>query len=206
MEDKNIDLLKIINTEIFVRTLEFDNILNKVVIISNTLNSIYWWNLTIDGDDRYSKITYLNVVLKKVGFDINKFNFALNTPDYTINRYLRNKIYSIYPEGFEDKSVFNDIIKEDFTLPLVIILNHGITAEILGELRGGWSKSFDYSQKKNDRNNEKDGLFIITMNILEKNINGKMCFDKLIYSQYRYNKIFTQPLISYIEEITKIKL
>lgn len=44
------------------------------------------------------------------------------------------------------------------------------------------------------------------MNILEKNINGKMCFDKLIYSQYRYNKIFTQPLISYIEEITKMKL
>lgn len=73
-------------------------------------------------------------------------------------------------------------------------------------MRGGWSKSFDYSQKKNDRNNEKDGLFIITMNILEKNINGKMCFDKLIYSQYRYNKIFTQPLISYIEEITKMKL
>lgn len=203
----NIDLLKLINSEIFVRTFKFDKNLKKLVELCATLKWIFWWDIEIESEDRYSNLFFIVNILKRLDFDFNNFNLTLKTEDFATNIKLRNRINDIYFAKIENPNISIDKIKENFTLPIVDIdpANLSLTDNLILDLNNGWYKKFNSNTKKLERNNEKDGLFLINLNIIFKHDNnGNIMNNQLVYSQYRYNKIFTQPLISYIEEVHKL--
>ena len=76
-------------------------------------------------------------------------------------------------------------------------------SEFINELNNGWCKNIE-ENRLSDK--EIKWLYLVNFNILYKNINGKTTPDTLIYSYYKYNPIFSYPLVRYLEVITKMEV
>ena len=118
-DNRNTELLISINTEIFKRTLKYDNILNSLVKVLYIFSSKLLWNIAIYDNNRYSKAIYLHVIITRLGLKNKYFHFFLNTPDFTAYLEMKDRIdnLSLKAQDIINKEYF--MFQEESGLPIV---------------------------------------------------------------------------------------
>lgn len=202
----NLEILIKVNSLIFVRSLKYNKYLNKLsnVLVENN------YDFRININDSNS-LEIIDEFWDSVNF--NEYSngiFHVELQDHYTSYGVWKSTLTERIRYLHSRLSIGYLNKVDFDVPIVNLstpikekecndFHMLFHSEMINKLKSGWYTDNEENRLRYKKN---EWLYLVNFNILYKNINGKKTPDTLIYSYYKYNPIFSYPLVRYLEEIT----
>ncbi len=192
-----LDLLKEINSLIYIKNFKFYKRLGSLVDTIIFINrKHFWFDLDAVGDNKLEITKKFFIRLKFVDFE-NEYHINVEDNKYYLEKSYLSQINKYI--NIENQKYKNLILEDNFNIPVITFTKPDIFNDhILYEILDGCKKPRSILNK--------DGLYMVNFNILYKKNKGIRIPHTLVYTAMRYNPIFTPILISYMEEVKKLNV
>lgn len=205
LDDNNIDLLKEINSLVYEKEFVFIKKLNDLAKVISDINNKYWFHSDKDLD----KYGTINGYLTKLELDLDDFNLYINTKEFIFNFCIQEHFRDLNDKLESKKVLLDNRVPINKLNEKQFLFNSNLIYKLYEAQK--IRKYFDIDKNKELK---QDGLYLVNFNLIYKRMqeNTVSCqvFSKmpytLIYKYLNYNTMFSELLVSYIEEVSKYNI